>query len=549
MAGLKHVLKVVRFFGRYDHRRRRAKPSDAPTQTIHSSTGIDALPTELLIDILDDVYASIWLLPPAAGHKLRQWLNLLHVCGRWRAILVSLPRFWVNIPLAQRPELVQHLLSKVTRGWLGIYGDSQSLTPKTCAVLFPYRSYIYAVELSVQSLHLESSPIRELLSLELPRLGQLSLLLPKVDDETLGTLFQICHVFTEVWHIVLRCSPESPSHTHSQPALELEGRLTRLFPGTIWLDRLALVHATDWGLLPISYWPLLMTIAMRELLVWDQYHSVAAALSRVSSLEITDADILCYITSAEVFLDVQEGIFSRLSSEDRSPIALLIFTWSYLRWSVTLSVQDSECVLLVCSNPPAHRIKFRIQLAAETGASRSRMFPLVIEDMFKVLRCHKITEITIDGDPRQAPAALWERFFQQLNALEHLKLIGNGTWIAAWQVLLRRDPLGWTRKSLYCRTLKSVRVEYRLRPEENHPASPDVDTVEVLRGMLQVRRAEGHALEEFAWAVQSSRHADYHEARTRFLQRLGPFVERLSYDDLDQTRSLEAPSTVDMGAL
>ncbi|KAI0654273.1 hypothetical protein C8Q70DRAFT_1058525 [Cubamyces menziesii] len=553
MVGLSHIKKPFRFFKRL-LQRRRAKPPLEPAQTIHFLTSIDALPNELLIDILDDVYASIWIISPAAHwHKLRQWLNLLHVCGRWRAILFAYPRFWMNVPLARKEQLVQHFLSRATVGPLSIYGDARSLSPKSWPPLQPYRPYIQAVELFLPVLCPNSFPICELLSLQLPMLKRLCIVLPDADDKSLDTLFQIWRVSTGVQHIILRRSPPSPSHTFHQPALELVGMagMSKFFPGLFIfsLTRIVLVYPAKWECQLVvdrahPHRPRCVALGLRELVIVDDYLSVATVLSHVSPLFLTYMDIVSHISSAETFLNVQSGIFSRLSEEDYCLVACMTPGVSKTRWSVALSVQDSECALLVRSNPLTHHTKLRVQFASEIGANRSQMLPLVIQDMLKILAFYNVIEITIDGDPHHTNAAVWAGLFHEFKQLEHLKLVGNGAWIAVWQALLRPDPLVWRRGAFCCTTLKSVRVEYRLRPEENHPASPDEDAVEVLHEMLQVRSAAGHRLEELVWAAQSSRHADYDEARERFLQRLAPLVDRLVYEDLDRARPSGALASV-----
>ncbi|EIW52613.1 uncharacterized protein TRAVEDRAFT_31796 [Trametes versicolor FP-101664 SS1] len=193
---------------------------------------------------------------------------------------------------------------------------------------------------------------------------------------------------------------------------------------------------------------------------------------------------------------------------------------------------EDLCIVRVESK--ALPVPISVNLQARFDLDWSRVVPAALQDISHLFGSTPITELVVEGSSYHILPSVWEELFTSLPLLQRLELTGNGTWTAMWQGLHRASA--WSAQPC-CPQLTRVHIRHTSRPEDNYPAPPDDRDLEIIADALRERAEADAKLDELVWAVFSLHHANYYASRGRFMARLAPFVERVTYEDLGQNRN------------
>ncbi|KAI8977776.1 hypothetical protein BD414DRAFT_495606 [Trametes punicea] len=515
----------------------------ASPRPLASVAPIDMLPNELLMEILEHVY---WFIfdPATRSCRLREWIHLLQVCRRWRDIIYSVSRFWRKVPLGRDARLAQYLLSMLSTRFLDIYIDGGSVR-RTLPLLRPYLSRIQLLHISMPHLDDLSFLMNALLPDQMIGLRELHVYLSCVGSEHRALQLPSHRVpfldSLKLQGFALRPTDVCP-HVRS---LELSHCYWELPSGNfsdilthwdwVWDVHLDCSLGTfpdlglQWTTNPSST---ISVLWLRTITVVEQCpDNISILLSSIDVPFVKTVDILYRVPNPAPADDSHYAVRSFVPSGAAKRLSLAFCD----RCIASITIRNNEYAVGVRSRGAS--ITFRI--ATTFDRDWSRALPYALEDLLAVFPDANVSTLVVHGDPYHVPSALWERLFvHHCRYLQTLSLTGNGTWVAMWRALcITRMPPEGKKPSLFTPSLmrlrlKKVHIQHVLRSEDNYPASPDEHDLETLCVTLGQLRGRKKKLKELRWAVQRSKHADYEEARMRFLARLKRFVDRLAYEDL-----------------
>ncbi|KAI0773113.1 hypothetical protein BD413DRAFT_612022 [Trametes elegans] len=494
------------------------------------------LPDEILVAIFDFVHAAIFY--PTLRGSVRDWLRFLHVCSHWRCVALSVSQYWHIVPVGRDPAQVDFFLSK-SRGLLTDVCFNSDSIPPPLEALQPHISSIRRLEFSAPYFDCKYSAFNRLLSTLLPCLEELCIWPIILNIETLHRMRLSLHRYPCLWGLRLQhlvCPPD----ISELRVLDLRSCYWVLSLGG-FIDKLATCSN-------------LVELRLNRSMSWfspddepgDFLSQPTAVLRHLHTLEIVDqsseavASLLAYLEMPalrDVRLvhrpdkpagreDTEYTIRDMLPSNPSR--VLPDFSSSLVTATVSVLHNISSIVLRSGTHCAA------LSVATSFERDCGHALPAVLEDLVECVpdAPARLTTLAVHGDSYHVPAALWRRLFGRCAHLSALELSGNGTWTALWHAL-RPVASSWAvEPCVPCPALASVRVRYVPRPEDNYPAPPDMKDVEAIQGALEGRRNLGAQLQELVWEAHSAKHADFEEARERFLSSVRSYAERAAYNDL-----------------
>ncbi|KAI0710749.1 hypothetical protein C8Q76DRAFT_72056 [Earliella scabrosa] len=122
-------------------------------------TTILHLPSEVFLEILGYAHARLFaqpvrISPYSKERKPEQdWVCLLHVCHRWRSIILEEMRFWRTVNVYRRPDWLKFCLSHVNgkNTPLRLNFRDASFPPSQLPLLSRHQIYLHALDLQVDS--------------------------------------------------------------------------------------------------------------------------------------------------------------------------------------------------------------------------------------------------------------------------------------------------------------------------------------------------------------------------------------------------------------
>ncbi|KAI0354481.1 hypothetical protein OH77DRAFT_1512203 [Trametes cingulata] len=533
-----------------------SKEGDTQVQSRQpSGPHINDLPDELFLEIFDQLHAATFCAGNIHRHTLSEWLHYIHVCTRWRYIIVSVPSFWRAIPIVRNLKALRFFVPLRGNVPLEIhFGDVQALQPQILEDLRTHLPEIRLLTVTLSSLDFQNDPLDDLLSMEMPALEELHVL-PRVvlnPDARIHAPFKM-QQFPRLRHLELHrliC----PSDMSNLTTLHLYacvwsisfdnfiaalGRCSQLVE--LHLDQsLHPLHLTAprGGSHPQkrpAYLP-----RLRSLIIEDYSPDlISAVLAHVTTPSIKSVRTICYATRPRRDdngdLITSESLLRPLLPYDPFDIQLAV---NSAPATARISTREDMCTLTVTSTEG--HCSSNISVSGRFDREWTHVVPSAMHDLADVFSGAKITALVIQASSYYILPTDWKKLFNALPSLDTLDLTSSGTWTAMWQGLHRAGLLAATPEVVGCPQLATVRIRHISRPEDNYPAPPDENDLQVIKDTLRWRALHGARLKHLSWSMCSSEHAGYDVARKRFLDELGPFVDgTVAYEDLSAVQQPE----------
>ncbi|KAI0773111.1 hypothetical protein BD413DRAFT_312618 [Trametes elegans] len=504
---------------------------------------IDKLPTELLIRVFD--YLHVEIFEHTLHHKLRAWFNFLHVCGRWRSIALSIPRYWRVIPIGHDHSAFEFFLARCGDSALLDILFGLDVAPKSLALLKQLRERVRLLDFTVRDW---DGPVYELWYwgkywpvLEDIRLWSL------IDDHR-GWPYWTRNesAFPRLQTLRLYINDLPTPLPSGLRILELHGCRRHYgwdnFIG-ILRDCPSLVELYLDSSLPESYyrpWPSEGPIpSLPRLRVLDVMefkpcliHGLLARLEIpcLTRLRLVDygirtnrmdysADGAAYPPSYTFKAFFPRDVLPRLFPDFTSGIA-----------SATLSVLDGAYVIIVRSSMQAVTLSASMDHVPDWSDTLVTAF----RDLLHLFSTTPIGALEVRGRPHNVPPALWAKTFRSLHLLETLTVKGRGSWRYMWQGLANASASDTVANYPCCPHLRAISIggtaPSKGRP--HHLATSCKSEVQYIQAALQGRAERGAKLQELRWDAYRARYEDPEELEKRIMEEIGPVVERVVYKDL-----------------
>ncbi|KAI0668196.1 hypothetical protein C8Q78DRAFT_1049016 [Trametes maxima] len=514
-----------------------------------SVAGITDLPNELLIEIFTYVHA--WIFCPPSQQALRLWFHVLHTCGRWRSILLSIPEFWRIIPVDRQLHSLSFFLAH--RGTLpfDLYLDVEEDAPEL-AVLMPHIASIRLLDISISHPSIYHPYLDSLLSSQ--HLSALEeLIIFPLRNEDLWPLERAIGIFPMPKLLRLRLR-----------ALERYNALS-CFPN---LRVLELDSCKRWSL---SFVELVDALGkcpnLEELYLTDslfirwrdysntqpQYNGRTLTLPHLHTLHIFDPTAMTisqflvhlvapalarlhvnyyHVKPARTFwLDDQNATTSGPSLKelvqvsDTTSQALPSFTAD----SATATISLSNHVYTV-----SLRSETRSLSLSRTDGSHTLDYgaalPTAMQDLLELFPAAPITQLSIKVCKTNASSTLWARIFGHMPFLEQLELKGGGSSCEMWGGLYDAS----TRESMgaCCVRLRKI-VIHGLPVKKDDAIVSCFAELALARATLTNREAAGVKLEELMWKMyRPSKDESEEEVAAYLAKHIEPLVGRLVHTDM-----------------
>ncbi|KAL1943522.1 hypothetical protein VTO73DRAFT_3967 [Trametes versicolor] len=517
-----------------------------PLEIPPSTSQIDRLPDELLIVIFDCVHA-IYFRERYLGSFYR-WFCVMRVCKRWRNIMLSVSRFWRVVPIVADLTPLRWCLSLHGGTPLEIRVHNPWFLSESLDLFRSHISSVRALALYVVHMDISYSPIDVILSIGIPCLEELKVCPDFLDDRMPPRSVVNMKQYPQLRRLDLRgvisppdittlreikldrCSWPSSFHEFIQTL----GGCSQLVELHV-KQSLHSLSATAPREIPAK--PRRVTLpSLRRLdIAEDSAYIIAAVIAYLDTPAIASLRLLCYrlrpARDEEAQFSDSEHLFRTLVPADSSRI---LPTFPPKAGPVIASLAFMEDLCIVRVESKALPVPISVNLQARFDLDWSRVVPAALQDISHLFGSTPITELVVEGSSYHILPSVWEELFTSLPLLQRLELTGNGTWTAMWQGLHRASA--WSAQPC-CPQLTRVHIRHTSRPEDNYPAPPDDRDLEIIADALRERAEADAKLDELVWAVFSLHHANYYASRGRFMARLAPFVERVTYEDLGQNRN------------
>ncbi|KAI0631422.1 hypothetical protein C8Q77DRAFT_134158 [Trametes polyzona] len=525
-----------------------ASPLDGPTHDRNPGVPvahIHRLPDELLIIIFEFAHENHFPAPPL-GFINDDWAKILFVCKRWFTILSSVSHLWDTIPIGHTLWPLRFSLSHCGDSSLDIRIYVRLAAP-ALRILGPRVTSIRSLTLWAKTPEQHLNVFSDLLFTKLPLLEVLNI--SAFDVHTTGNLYP--EFKPQEYCPRLRClrlqNFIAPSDISRLRIIDFSACWWP-FSWSEFLHALSAcsevvfirLHISLYALRPslpddtASSIPIRVHLERLQTLIVKDYCNrvITGLLSHLDAPNLVSLRLVCYKThpvrdEEDRFPD-DAGLFRTLLP----PEPANFLPKSAASATVTISFIKDFCSVKVCRSGTKPGANATVDLRARYDLDWTRVVPATLQDVSRIFRNTPVTALVVEGSPYHIPPAVWEELFTSLPRLRGLKLTGNGTWTAMWQGLHHASQTGADR--LCCRHLEAIYIRHTSRPEDNYPAPPDERNLQIICDALKTRAEGGAKLTELGWAVDSLHHANYYAARGRFMARLSPYVERVTYEDLGQ---------------
>ncbi|OJT03989.1 hypothetical protein TRAPUB_5318 [Trametes pubescens] len=515
-----------------------------PPEICPPASHIGRLPDELLIMVLDCVHAAYFR--ERYVSSFYEWLSILRVCRRWRNITLSVSRLWRVVPISSDLTPLQWCLALHGDTPLEIRMHNPWLSSVSLDLFGSHISSIRVLALHVAHMDIRYSPFDAILSISMPGLEELKIFPDFLLDDRLPPRSVVnMEQYPRLRRLDLR-GIIVPPNISTLCEIELD-RCSWLFSFHDFIQTLgscsqlvelhlkqSLRSLASTAPREIPANPRRATLpSLRKLNIADNSACIiAGVMGHLDIPAIASLRILCCrlrpARDEEAQFSESEHLFRTLIPGDPSRI-LPTFPTDACPVSASLTFMEDLCIVRVEST--ALPTPISVNLQARFDLDWTRVVPAALQDISHLFSKTPVTELVVQGSSYHILPSVWEELFTSLPLLQRLELTGNGTWTAMWQGLHRASA--WSAQSC-CPQLTRVHIRHTSRPQDNYPAPPDERDLEIIASALRERAEAGAKLDELLWAVYSLHHPNYYASRGRFMARLAPYVERVTYEDLEQ---------------